>query len=426
MNIFDTKEYRLSRGAHIAQCMFDYVISLLAADAFLAKLLNYVGMSDSLIGIISSITALSFLFQLLSIWYVKKIRNIKRSVTVGYTVSQLLLFSVYLIPFIKAPLNVKIWIVVAFLIASYLIKSLVSGLNFEWANSFVAPEKRARFNAINEIVSLLAVIVFTFTLGIMLDKFSNSGELEKGFLFVACSIFIFSAFNLISFILIKNKENEKQISERSFFETSINVLKDGSFRPVIVLTVLYNASRYMNYGFLGIYKTKDLMMSVAAIQAINIFGIILRIFVSRPFGSYSDKKSFASGFALACILEGAACLVMSITTPQSRWLYIVYSALFNISCAGSEMNAYNIVYNYIDKKHFIAALAIKNSIGGVCGMAAAFFAGKILSLIQSRENMIFGVHIYGQQVLCFISFVLFVLTAIYIKKKLKNAERILQ
>ena len=76
MNIFDTKEYRLSRGAHIAQCMFDYVISLLAADAFLAKLLNYVGMSDSLIGIISSITALSFLFQLLSIWYVKKIRNI--------------------------------------------------------------------------------------------------------------------------------------------------------------------------------------------------------------------------------------------------------------------------------------------------------------------------------------------------------------
>lgn len=79
-NIFETKEYKRSRKAYMTQCTVEYFVSCLVADAFLAKLLTHLGFSDALTGIISSFVTLAFMFQLLSVFLVKKMRNTKRTV----------------------------------------------------------------------------------------------------------------------------------------------------------------------------------------------------------------------------------------------------------------------------------------------------------------------------------------------------------
>ena len=55
---------RKSRGAYNIQCMMEYFASLLMEDAFLAKLLRHLGMSDALTGIVSSLVTVSFLAEL--------------------------------------------------------------------------------------------------------------------------------------------------------------------------------------------------------------------------------------------------------------------------------------------------------------------------------------------------------------------------
>ena len=77
-NIYNTKGFRCSRKAYVGQCAIEYFISLLVADAFLANLLSNMGISDALIGIISSFISFAFLFQLFSIFLVRKIRNTKK------------------------------------------------------------------------------------------------------------------------------------------------------------------------------------------------------------------------------------------------------------------------------------------------------------------------------------------------------------
>ena len=64
--LFESKEYKRSRAMYMVQCTFEYFISILIADAFLAKLLTNIGISDSLTGIIASFMSIAFLFQLLS------------------------------------------------------------------------------------------------------------------------------------------------------------------------------------------------------------------------------------------------------------------------------------------------------------------------------------------------------------------------
>ena len=69
-------------------------------------------------------------------------------------------------------------------------------------------------------------------------------------------------------------------------------------------------------------------------------------------------------------------------------------------------------------------MAIKNSIGGICGFLASLLGGKILDLIQKRGNNFFGIHIYGQQLLAAISLIILSMTVIYVhyvieKQKIK-------
>ena len=79
-NRFQSKDYKHSRNAYIAQSAFEYFVALLVGDAFLAKLLTALNISDRLIGVISSFVSLAFVFQLMSIFLVKTKMSTKKIV----------------------------------------------------------------------------------------------------------------------------------------------------------------------------------------------------------------------------------------------------------------------------------------------------------------------------------------------------------
>ena len=64
---FNLPEYKKYRKAYVTQCTVEHLVGLLVADAFLAKLLLHLGLSDAMVGIISSFTSVAFVFQLLSV-----------------------------------------------------------------------------------------------------------------------------------------------------------------------------------------------------------------------------------------------------------------------------------------------------------------------------------------------------------------------
>ena len=92
--VYESKEYVRSRTSYILQASFEYCTSVLVADVFLAKLLTEIGMSDATIGIISSLISVSFLFQLAALRFAQCIRNIKKTVILFDTVSQLFFIAI--------------------------------------------------------------------------------------------------------------------------------------------------------------------------------------------------------------------------------------------------------------------------------------------------------------------------------------------
>lgn len=417
-DIYESRAYKKSRKAYIWQCTFEYLVTILVSDAFLAKLLSTIGMSDSLIGIISSFITLAFLFQLFSIFFVDKITNTKKTVIFFSTLSQLLFMCLYLVPFLPFSSGNKTVLITVCVLFAYFGNYFVASILFKWANSFVNPKNRGEYSAGKEMVSLITGMVFTLIVGHVIDGYEALDNIRGGFLFTAIAIFILSVCNFVSLMLIKNdKTGDKEKAQKKrvpLREVIKNTVKNKNFISVIVMTCLWDIARYLTTGFLGTFKTKDLLISVGTVQIINLVANLCRFFISKPFGRYSDKTSYARGIELAYFIAAAAFAVNAFTTKGTWWCIVIYTVLFNVSIAGTNQNYFNITYSYVKSDYFVQATAIKNSIGGICGFAASLLGSRILSFVQARGNTLLGVRIYGQQLLSAISCILILISIAYV------------
>lgn len=427
-SIFESKSYKTSRKAYAAQCTFEYFVTILISDAFLAKLLMSIGVADSLIGIISSLVSLAFLFQIFSIFTVSKVKNVKKLVIISTTASNLLFMCLYLIPFFNLGTKFKTVLIIVGMLAAYFGMYFVQTLLYKWANSYVSPRKRGEYSAVKEVISLVSGMIFTLIIGWVIDKYESIGNINGGFLFTAAAIFILSISNFISLSLI-NKNTAGETEETApvpLREVIDNTLGNRKFVNIIIMTSMWDVSRYLITGFMGTFKTKELAFSIFAVQIINILGNLLRAVVSKPFGRFSDKHSYVKGMKLAFAIAACAFLFNAFSTEKSRWCVIAYTILFNVCTAGTNQNNFNITYSYIDKKYFSQALALKSSIGGVLGFSASVVGSKIVAAVQANGNMIFGIHMYAQQILSLAALVLVLTDIVFITKTVEKQKVMVQ
>lgn len=414
-SIFKSKEYKRSRLVYIAESTFEYFITIFVADAYLAKLLTNIGISDSVIGIISSLISVAFIFQLLSIFIVSKFKNTKKSVVFFRLISNVLFLGLYFIPFMPFSVRFKTVLVFVCILFAYISNYLITSVLYKWANSYVDPYKRARFSAVREMISLFSGIIFTLIVGFTIDKYEAVGNIKGGFIFISAVILILSISDIISLLLIKNEpiktEEEKHLPIKEIYK---NTLGNRNFLNVILVAALFKMATSMTVGFLGTFKTKDLLLSVGSVQVINMIANLGRMAISIPFGRYSDKHSFASGIKLAYIMAAGAFAVNIFTNNNTWWLIIIFTLLYNMSYAGFNQNMFNITYSYVKVDYYVYATAIQNCIGGIAGFFAAILGGKILGFIQESGNMFLGIPMYGQQFLSLISVLILIVDILFI------------
>lgn len=424
---YKSKGYVVSRWAYTFETMFEYFIALLVADAFLAKLLIYFGASDALCGVISSFITLSFLIQIVSVLVMGKIRNTKRTAIVIHTVAQFLFSCLYLIPFIPADNGTRRVILIVCILLAYFGNYFVMSLIYKWANSFVDPRKRASFTSTREMVSLISGMVVTLVLSFVIDMFEKSGKLTHGFLLASVCMFIFCISDLICLLLIKDEKKEETAKKPpKLSEVIRNTLGNKNFVYTIILDCLWNGAVYTTIGFLGTYKQIELYYTLGQIELINIIGYFGRFLLSKPFGKFSDRFGFVRGIQLALIVAAAGFTFNIFTTPDTRWLIIVFVLLFNVSFAGTSGNLLNITYSFVDMKYFAQAVAIKSCIVGVFGFLCAVLSGKLLSAIQANSNTLFGIHVYAQQVQSAISLLFIIAAFVFAQTALSHKKPLLQ
>ncbi len=419
MSPFSSPDFVRSRRAYVVEAAVEYAAILLVGDAFLAKLLTYLGLSDAAVGVISSLSMLAFVVQLLSVFVVRKFTDAKRIATVGHLIGRVLFMSIYLVPFLPFAKEYRGVLVVVCLFLAYSVHYFFTSMIYRWGNSFVDPYHRAEYSAVKEMVSLAVGVAVTLGMSWVMDRFEMLDNLEGAFIFFAAAIFVFSASDILCLLIMKKEyvpEKTAPTEQAPLAEVIRGTLGNKNFRRIMYLQILLNIATYMTTGFLGTYKINphELSFTVGAVALINLLGNAARFLLTRPLGRYADRTSFARSIKLAFVIGAAAFAVNVFTTPTTRYLIIVFTVLQNISLGGTVANMMNITYSYVDSRYFVEATAIKNGVSGIVTFLASLLGGRLLAAVQARGNMIFGVHVYGQQILSLISTVLFILGILYL------------
>lgn len=410
---YESKPYRRSRAAYIAQCTLEYYISILCTDVYLAKLLKSIGCSDAFTGVLSSVISFAFLFQLLTVPLAARLNGVKKTVTALDTASQLLFTLLYAVPFLPLSPAMKAAAAAALLLSGYFTFYVNQSVAYKWGNSFVSPEHRASFSAGKEMISLITGVGFTLAVGFITDSFEQKNDLSSAFIFLGCVMAAVAAANFICFTRMEDRSLRDAAAPQRLSDVLAHTLGNPRFRKAAALTALSEFARYTVAGFLGTYKTGELGFSVGQTQLINVAASMGRFAVSKPFGRYSDRRTYAKGYFLGNLLTAASFACGIFTAPGTRWLIVPATVLYHMSFAGTNQNTFHMVYGFVENDYIMPALAINNSIRGVSGFFASLLGSRVLAAVQKAGNTVLGHTLYGQQLLHAAALALTVIALIY-------------
>ena len=414
------KELQRGKIAYIAEAGLEYLISILVAGSFLAKLTKEIGFSDSLTGILSSIISLGCLFQLGSIFVHP--RRSKPFVLALSVINQLLFLFLYVIPVLPMGGGAKTAIFVCAILLAYLTYYLAHPKKINWLMSLVGDGERGRFTANKEIVSLIVGTVFSISMGAVVDAFFEQGNIRIAFLLSAAVIFVLMLAHTASMLLAPEAQREAQ-SKSTLRKNLPKLLKNKGYRNTIVLFLFYYVATYATTPFLGTYKNEELGLSLTVVFILTNCGSISRICVSRFWGRYADKNSFLKMLLYCFGFLALAFLSSALAMPATGTVaFLLYFLFHGIASGGINSALTNLVFDYTSHEERADALAISQAVAGTAGFLTTLAVSPLITLIQENGNRVLGIPMYAQQLLSLISLLVIVGAILYIVRALKKKE----
>ena len=410
-----------SRAMYIFEAALEYLISILVTGSFLATITKELGISDGLTGILSSVISLGCLFQLLSL-SVRRAR-VKRFVVVLSVINQTFFMLLYAIPLTGAKYQIKIVLFVVLICAAYLVYNFAHPKKINWLMSLVDDSSRGAFTANKEIVSLVCGMIFSFLMGAVIDHFAQSGEIRTAFLLSAAVIFILLLLHTLTMIFTVEKEIPDSKNENSLAGVR-ELVKNKNVLKITGVFVLYNISNFASVPFYGTYQINELGLDLKTVSVLVMLGTISRIIVSRLWGEYADRNSFAAMMEKCLIFLGAAQLCILFAVPSNgAVMFALYYFFYGVAMGGINSALINLIFDYIAPEKRSDSLAITQAVSGLAGFLTTICLSSLVTLVQKSDNTIFGVHIYAQQLCSLVSLLFTAVSIIYMKKVVMSKRR---
>ena len=415
---------KITRIAYVIQAAFEYFISLFVTGTMLGYILDTLGFSDAVQGIICTVATFTCGAQLFAL--VISGRRVKRIVTVGHIINQSCFVIIYLLPLFSLPPEIKTALLVVLLFVGHIINNAINPSMITWYMASVPNENRGRFTAVKEMISLAGGIAVSFLFGRVADVYRDADGMPTRPYYVICAVTLLIMTVIHTATHVVAEEKPPIATERvSFKEKLYRISKNKSFIKVVVVGLMWNVASALSISFFSSYLREELAFPFTVISIFTIVGSLSRILLSPILGRIADKYSFSFSMTIAFVLAAFGFLAIVFTSPETKWLYIAYSCLNAFAMAGINSGVINFVYDYVEPADRAAAMGTKNALGGILAFLTALLSGSILSDIQSAGGIeLFGITIYAQQFLALLSFFATVLLIIYMRVVIAPMKRV--
>lgn len=412
-------EFKFSRILYYIESLFEYFISILVSGAYLAKLTTTIGISDEITAILSSLTALSGIFQIFSIYLSHK-TPVKGFLIPMLAIPQLLFAGVYMIPLLNINLSVASVFFVAMFVA-HAISSVASPIKANWFISLVEPAKRGQFSATNAIISSVGSMAFIYVASSLIDNFEAAGNMNGAYLTFSITILVIAALRVLALILAKEKQTAPSVQAKTPFASVGEILRNKGYMRVVALFTLFGIASAATTPFLGTYQISELGFTMTFISVVDIIMSILTILATYLFGKYSTHVSYASLVRISHIFFVFAFGFIMFSTPAvGVFTFVGYRIMLLVGNAMRTASTSALFFEVTSPENRVTALAINTIITGITSFLTTLVLTPFVTYIQKSGNQIFGIQVYAQQILAFLSVVIFVIVIFYYRFFCKN------
>ena len=144
--------------------------------------------------------------------------------------------------------------------------------------------------------------------------------------------------------------------------------------------------------------------------ALSFFNI-LAVFLA---GKYSTKHSYSSLFKASFVFALLGFGIITFTTTANGHVMFTIYRVFNLFFgAALGVSSTALIFSIVDEGERTASLAFKSVLTGLVGFVTTLVASPIMTRLQNANITLFGINIFAQQILAFISFCITALILVY-------------
>lgn len=403
-------KYAFSRFLYIIEAALEYFISIAVGGVYLAEITKHIGISDAITGIITAFVSLGCGFQIIALFLAHK-KPVKKWVTVGHIVSQMLFALMYFVPLLDTSKAVKTILLIATLFLAQIIHNVINSPKINWLMGLVDDKKRGNFTANKEIVSLIGGMLFSYGLGAIMD------HLASRTMFIVGGVILFVLLGLHTLTLVFTKEKPKEKIQVDVKKSIKEIIKNKTLLKIIIVFVIWNIANYATVSFSGAYQVGEnaLAFTTTFASIVVIISSLARVIFSKPLGKFADKYSFCKMLYICFSIEAVAFAINIFTVPSNgKVLFTIYSIIHAIGQAGINSAIINLAYDYVSDDQKTGAVALVNTFSGFAGFLTTLALSPLVDRIQKNGNKLFGINMYAQQLLSLVSLVGTIVILIYL------------
>jgi MFS family permease len=362
-------------------------MTTLTTGAFLVAMALLLGASNLQIGILAALPTFTNIFQLLSIWLVRRYNNRRAISVVCALTARIPLIGVGILSFFASG-SIQLLI---FFIFFYNVFASIAGLSWNaWMKDLVPGNQLgtyfSRRSSFMQTLNVILSLCLAFLIDYIKDNYPAYELNTYSVMFmVAGTIGVIGAF-----ILSKVPEPQSFLARENIFQLFKRPLKDHNFRRLLVFNSAWVFALNIAIPFFTVYMLKNLGLSMTYVIGLTVVSQLCSIFTIRMWGRFSDRYSNKTILAIAapvyilCII--AWCFVGMYSRFTTNIALLVFIHIFTgIATAGINLSLTNIGLKLAPNEHAIVYLSTKNIITAIFSSVAPLIGGILADYFANRS-----------------------------------------
>lgn len=385
----------------------------LVGGVFLSGYLAYIGVGETLNGILMALPVLATVFQPVGAMLCASHGNIKNHV-LTYTVLERIFFSaLYCVPLLFAGFQAPI--VAAIFLLANIGTAIVTPSANEWMMRTVPGKDRHEFFAKREIAFMLGLVLAILAGGYMMDAFKERDMQRQSYFTLAAIIAVLAIVAVVS--LIKVARPAAMPPEKPRFSTLLVPLRDKRFMITMVSICMFQFGMQIAGSYWAIYQLNGLGFSYSFVNILSVVGLLLRVFVLRIGTKYLRNRSWSWIFGMSAAVIGLGHFLHTFTAANNAIWYIwLPHFIANAGWSFLNLSMLNYQYDNIDKEDRSIYLAVGAMMTGLMGFMGSLVGGAILEAVNALRASLPWFNLAGQQVQMFVSGLLLIINWLVVRR----------